>query len=257
MENDATETVDAHGLTIAFPATSRLLGTIRSRGAYEPHVAAAIREGVPAGGHFLDIGANVGYFSLIGALAAGADGYVTAFEPDEANAALIRENSAANGLADTIEVHKVALSDRIGVLPLYRNPTNVADYRLHADGAFQQNAADLVAVTDLDSEHLTRTAVDFIKMDIQGAEGFAVEGMRETLGEQEAVGMVLEFCPEQLDASGYGWECLIDTLAEMGFGGFVVLQKHGVTTIDGLKRFMASLEAGRFYNVTCRKGPGA
>lgn len=78
------------------------------RGTLETSVQEAMRRLLPRGGVFFDVGANIGFFSLIAARLVGPDGKVVAFEPVPATAALISENAQRNGLA-TIDVRERAV----------------------------------------------------------------------------------------------------------------------------------------------------
>jgi FkbM family methyltransferase len=80
--------------------------------ANEVPVQEAIRDGLTPGAVFFDVGANVGFFSLMAARCVGPTGRVVAFEPIPTHAASIRSNAELNGLS--IEVIEAAVGDRHG-----------------------------------------------------------------------------------------------------------------------------------------------
>lgn len=254
-----TETVTAYGMRVTFPRGSRLLSAIKNRGTYEPMVAATIRKNLKPGDHFLDVGAHVGLFTLVGAEVVGADGFVTAIEPDPECMGLLKHNVHQNRFSRTVDILPVALADENAtVAPLYRNPKNDADCQLYPSDEFKQNESTPVTVRPLDDMQLARGNIDFIKMDIQGAEGWAIEGMRETIAAQERLGMVIEVWPQTLDVSGYGWERLVDRLVDLGFS-FCVLRKQaagrvGASGAADVKKFLSLLKPGRFVNLLCQRG---
>jgi FkbM family methyltransferase len=99
------------------PAAGLRLGTQAASADYgneanEVPVQEAIRDGLTPGAVFVDVGANVGFFSLMAARCVGPTGRVVAFEPIAAHAASIRSNAELNGLS--IDVVEAAVGDRHG-----------------------------------------------------------------------------------------------------------------------------------------------
>lgn len=129
------------------------------------------------GDHFLDIGANVGVYSVLAAAYVGADGSIDAFEPVERTAARIEEQAKLNGLHN-LRVHRLAVSDSDGPLDFgYAS----SDAMMHLRREGESGPGKLrVRSTRLDSfEPYARYAVG--KMDIEGAEPLALAGATERL----------------------------------------------------------------------------
>jgi FkbM family methyltransferase len=152
------------------------------RGTLEPPVQAALRRHVAPGAVVYDIGANLGFFSLLAARLAGPQGRVHAFEPAPANAAAIRANAAANGL-ERIDVLELALADAPG-----RAGLSVPD---DASWAFlERYAPDRAAGAGIEVEVETVDRLvaagrlappGLVKIDVEGAELDVLAGMEETL----------------------------------------------------------------------------
>ena len=88
-------------------------------GLYELDTLRLLRAFLKPGDHFVDCGANIGYFTFAAVKAVGPAGRVDAFEPDPVNRARLEENLAANGSPANVHVHPVALSDHSGEATLY------------------------------------------------------------------------------------------------------------------------------------------
>lgn len=150
-------------------------------GLYELDTARAIKRALRPGDTFIDGGANIGYFTLIAAKAVGASGRVHAFEPQPDNRRRLAEHVAMNGLGDVVTIHPVALSDRAGEVELHTfdNPASNHGQSTFFAGS-QATHAVSVRTVRLD-DYLPDVAPRLIKLDIEGAEPLAIDGMRETL----------------------------------------------------------------------------
>lgn len=146
----------------------------------EVTVQQAIVEHLEAGAVFYDVGANVGFFALLGARAVGPGGAVHAFEPVPRLAAAAQRNVARNGVA--VEVHQIAVggSDGEAALALARHPGGAA---LASAGAPPDRVGELqVTVRSIDS--LVRDGLPLptlVKIDVEGAELEVLEGMAGTV----------------------------------------------------------------------------
>lgn len=151
-------------------------------GSYETPVQTALIDNVSAGGVVYDIGANVGFFSLLAARHVGPQGRVYAFEPVARNAAAIERGARLNGFAG-LEVFAKAAGAASGVADL-----NLAR---HIGGAVLASVGappdprgsvpvEVVAVDDLIRERSLRPP-SLVKIDVEGAELEVIRGMRATL----------------------------------------------------------------------------
>jgi len=126
----------------------------------------------------VDIGAHIGLFSLRAAKKVGSRGRVIAIEPAPQNIYFLRKNIAANSLSNVLIVEKGVWSKRC-LLPLY-----VHECSGNSSLLSQSNRRVWVEVDELDRilEDLGVRTVNFVKMDIEGAEIEALKGARRTLG---------------------------------------------------------------------------
>jgi FkbM family methyltransferase len=150
-------------------------------GSDEPYLQKAIRKYVAPGDTVYDIGANMGYVSLSLAKRVGPSGHVIAFEPVPRNVALLRTNIENNHLRN-IQVLEVAALDRCGT-GLIRIAENLSTASLiwHRNNP---SATELIIHTvAIDSLVEARELPEprFVKIDVEGAEGLALLGMRRTV----------------------------------------------------------------------------
>jgi FkbM family methyltransferase len=143
---------------------------------------------------FLDVGANIGYMTLLGARACGPSGRVIAIEPEARNLSLLQANLWRNRLGAT--VLPAAAYSRHGFLHLVLNERNPGDHQVHQGGG-----EALVPCVRLD-EHLGDTHVDVAKIDTQGTDNEVVAGMAGLVRHNPAIIMLAEFWLEGMEQRG-------------------------------------------------------
>lgn len=184
------------------------------RGVLETGVQEALRRHVGGGSVVYDVGANIGFFSLLAARFAGPDGAVEAFEPLPANAAGIRRNLALND-ARTVSVHEVAVGSSSGRAQLLS--VDEGSWSHLADRGWHPRTQAVLEVDVVTIDELVaggQRPPGIVKIDVEGSEIAVLEGMRETIREH-APAIVCELHAtnsEFLDAiDGLGYEaCNLD-----------------------------------------------
>ena len=141
-------------------------------GSYEVEIQLRLLQQVRPGNIFYDIGANVGFYSLLAALVCDP-GQVCAFEPVPANLAYLRKHLELNHLTN-VHVFPMAISDTTGMGSFYLSKTR-ATGRLEADGNVRVQISSLDALI----QRKNLPPPDCIKMDIEGAEFRALLGAKE------------------------------------------------------------------------------
>lgn len=184
----------------------------------EPHTIAWL-EAMPEGSVLVDIGANVGMYSVFAAVVGGAR--VFAFEPESQNYALLNANIAANGMSDRITAYPLAASEAMRFDKLYLSQFDTgASCHSFADevghdlkprkSAFTQGA--MAVPLDQLIEAGAMPVPDFIKIDVDGIEHKVLEGARSTLARGKVKGVLVE-----LNTHLEEHRKAIDLLHELGF----------------------------------------
>ena len=187
-------------------------------GVYERQETRWIRNYLQPGMTVLDIGSNFGYYALLAAGEVGPGGKVMAFEPYEPNRIQPERHIELNGLSSRVSVAEQALSDGPGTLSFVIPPDSCLGVgHLAAEG--QEGATVEVPVTTLDAwasgQDLGR--LDFIKLDVEGAESLVLRGGQETFS-RFLPAMLVEINPEGLAAFGSTPWDLIQSLQNLGYG---------------------------------------
>lgn len=196
-------TLDIKGLRITVDALDTVVGAQLIRdGEWEPYETALFLETIKSGMVVVDIGANIGYYTVLAARAVGSEGRVIAFEPDHRNFTLLTQNVEANGFSNRVTLLPVALSDHEGSLTLYRDDGNFGAHSL-AEGNVIGTDQLAIPCARLDDvlEALEIGHVDVVKIDTQGAEGLVFTGAERVLS-QEELWVFTEFWPSGLRRLG-------------------------------------------------------
>lgn len=188
------------------------IGVARA-GGYEPYESSLLESLVTPGSTVLDVGANLGLYTLRFARATGPTGQVVAFEPAPPTARLLAHNVRVNGYRH-VRVEQRALADGSGVRSLFLSETNIGDHRLHA--AEEPRRCIDVEVVRLDDVVQSAGALSLVKMDIQGGEHAALDGMVRTLDAHPEAWVATEYWPYGLAAAGRSGAEFLARLRSLG-----------------------------------------
>jgi len=158
------------------------------QGVVEPGVQQTLADYLSAGMTVYDIGANIGFFSLLAARLVGNEGRVVAFEADPDAAARLREHAARNGFS-WIAVEEKAVWSQTGEVRFVRSdPVTSPDLGLghvEMDGGAKYSIG--VAAVSLDDYAMHAPVPDFVKCDVEGAEAEVVRGAQRLLAGKRPV----------------------------------------------------------------------
>ena len=184
--------VDFHGLKVYPWRGDQLIGEhVLASADYEPHLLPLFVDSIPVGGTVVDIGANIGTFTLMAARKAGEGGRVYAIEPIARNVQSICAGVLGNGFRN-VSVLPVAASGEFGVVPILRNENSSNGI---VDTQSDPRYADaLVPTQRLDFLLHGIDRLDVIKMDIEGHEPMAWPGMESLVRRYRPV-IFSEFSP--------------------------------------------------------------
>ncbi len=192
-------------------------------GEYEPRETKALLGLLRPGMTFVDIGANTGYYAVLAAKSVGERGKVIAFEPCPDNVEILRRNVAINKLRNMIVVNAAVTASR-GDVTLRLCEINAGDHRIYDGGdddfynAGMPRKTTTVTGFALDGYmRLHGLEADVIKMDIQGAEHIALQGMKGVLCQNRDVVMMVEYWPHGLRQCGSHPKVFLMEMRRLGF----------------------------------------
>jgi FkbM family methyltransferase len=193
-------------------------------GTSEPHLQGIIREYVSAGDTVYDIGANIGYVSLSLAKSVGPSGRVIAFEPVPKNVDSFRENIRINHLTN-VQLLESAASDQFGEAVI-----RIAENLSTASLVWHRNDASATELTirTVQIDQLVESGdlgyPRFVKIDVEGAEGSVLKGMRRTVAAAKPVLFI--------ECSDAGRETTWNLLRELGYHCHSAITRKRVDALE-------------------------
>lgn len=218
---------------------------------YEPGTTALIERLLREGIVVVDAGAHVGYYTLLAARGVGNSGRVYAFEPESRNFELLVKNVQLNGYTNVMPIRK-ALSNRSGVASLYLQGT--AQHSLYRSPSTERahQSVELITLDEfLEAEGWPD--VRLVKVDIEGGEPIAIEGMRRLIERSKELCIIVEFAPAHLRRAGTEPEALIRRLQALGFTLHAIDDRKGLRPFDVERDVPRLRYADSYVNLLCQK----
>jgi len=169
------------------PADESIAPHLIAHGFWEWWIHTVVCSLVKPGDHVLDVGANVGYYSLAMAAEVGSEGFVTALEANPALASLTRRSLVFNGFAARSAVIAKAASDTAGRVTFTTSRKNAGGGHLHVmDSAFGEDT-QTINVEAIRLDDLGLEGVRFIRIDTEGSEPKVLRGAERLLQRPDVV----------------------------------------------------------------------
>jgi len=204
--------------------TSRALAI---RGVHEEFQTHLFSKALTKNDIVVDIGAHIGYYSLMSARIVGNGGKVYAFEPDPENLRLLLKNIRLNGFSHIIYPVRKAISDVSGVTKLFLSSEDTGSHSISVSNRGKQHVEVRTITLDEFFATLGNYEVDIIKMDIEGAEMKALLGMDKVLRNNNDLVIFSEFWPYGIAHSGHSPRRFLKIIKEYGFLIYIIDDEQG------------------------------
>ena len=196
------------------------------KGTYEPEETKIFKENIEEGMIVIDIGANIGYYTLIASKLVGDKGKVYAFEPDIRSYNLLVKNIKINKCNNVIPILK-AVSNKSGNSTLFINNLEATSSSLSKENCRNRTNSIKVKTVTLDESF---GKIDIIKMDVEGAERIIIEGGKRVL-KNNNLKILMEFNIKMLKSLGTDKSILLNQLKLLGYKTKHRIMRYGFTTL--------------------------
>ncbi len=246
--------VERYGARIHLNPRDPVISGALALRAYEKPETRFFLTAIQPGMTFLDIGANIGYYTALALARIGPRGRVVAVEPDPEAFRYLRLTAGANG-GDRATLVNQGLADTPGTLRLYRNLSNRGDNRLYANDLAGDHVEVQVARADDVLAGLGIDRVDLIKMDVQGFEGKVLSGLERTMRNSDSLVLLSEFWPWGLRQAGSDPLEVLARLQALGFQLRELTGNGSTAPLTDHAAFIGRYTGRKYANIVARRRP--
>ena len=218
---------------------------------WEPEETEILKKIIKNGMNLVDIGSNIGYYTLLFSKWTGDKGIVFSFEPESENFELLKKNIHINQ-AKNVRVFQRAVSDQNESKLLFLAQENKGDHKIIDLKENNDTEKVMVECVTLDSSEVSNYRIDLIKMDIQGAEMLALNGMTKTLEKNPEIILLTEMWPYGIEKSGYSPLEFFDKLKELGFE-ILILENKEWRPFERNNKLLTNYQPKDYVNLLCKR----
>lgn len=187
-----------------------------------------------------DIGANIGYLTFLAAKICGDTGLVIAFEPENRNCELMKKSLVLNRYKN-VEIINKAISDKSKTGKLFISPYgSVVNTIVSGDKECASTDIEVMSLDDFISMRKIRP--DFIKIDVQGAEYLALEGMKDLLEKNYPLKIVVELSPRSKPEKMNNFIHYWNKLEELGFNAYYLKEPRKPIDVKSFKIYESEIK---------------
>lgn len=227
------------------------------RGTHNEEEAMMVRNNIKKDEIVVDLGAHIGYYTLMMAKLVGQNGKVFAFEPEPRNLELLHKNIEVNSYKN-IEVIPKAVSDIDGVCTLFVGQESFGANKIFKPKKtdtqkFDEIKTKTIRLDDYFKEIGFLKKISFIKMDIEGSEVRALQGMKNILELNENLKIFTEINRDALEDNNSNFKNMLELLNEYDFKFYVPDKKESEWEKVEIDSFEELLENDSVMNILCKK----
>ncbi|HEX7362826.1 MAG TPA: FkbM family methyltransferase [Bryobacteraceae bacterium] len=246
-------TLKRRGATIVLNPNDPVISGALTLGCYELQETAFFLKACRPGVTFLDIGANVGYYTALALSKMNGNGRVIALEPDPESFRYLQATAAANGGSIAVCVQKAAARHH-GRMTLFTSHDNRGDNRLYSNELAQGSCEVETAPVDDILKSVGSPTVDLVKMDVQGFEPYVLAGMHRTIQRSPRMILLTEFWPHGIRSAGADPAQFLTGMERLGFRLYELSKKTALAPVLEHSDLIARLKGRRYKNLVGIKG---
>jgi len=198
-------------------------------GTFEPFETEILKKEIEKGNNIVDVGASIGYYTLLFAKWIGSEGKVFSFEPSHEKFPVLKKNVNVNN---------------------YKNVT--LEQKYVSNKSTINSEINSIALDDYFSKHDTK--INLIKMDIEGSEGLAIEGMRKLLEKNKDIKILTEIHTQELRRCGIEPNDFLNNLKKLGFSIYNINEKRKILEKTSIEELLKNYPAEDvFTNIFCKR----
>ena len=211
---------------------------------FEKNETKLVEKVIQKGDVIVDIGANIGFYTLKFSKLTGPKGHVHAFEPDKKNYKLLEEHTLVDKCENTSLINK-GVSSKNGLTKLYISDINIGMHRAYKSIVCSDHTIEVEMIKLDDYFKDSNTKIDFLKIDIEGFEYFAFSGMTQLLNSNKDIKIMTEFSPLSIIESGTSHLELINIFDDLNLELYDIDNNLNQINIQDIKEQLKVLEQNK------------
>ncbi len=224
---EATRTM--FGATMAGNTKDTIQKHIYYFGTWEPHISAFVSSRLKKGDYFIDIGANIGYYSLLASTLIEKEGKVIAIEASPKVFEMLQRHIKINDFQNIKTICCAVSNKRDKLVIHHAEESNIGatsvvhNFKQSFEPDMEVDAAPLGDI--LLNDEISRARI--IKIDVEGAEWLVIEGMESVFPKlRDDVEILLEVTPETLEHFGKKFDDLLAVFTKFGFNAYTIRNEY-------------------------------
>jgi FkbM family methyltransferase len=210
---------------------------------HEPLTSKIFKSLLKPGDVVIDVGANIGHYTLLAAAVVGPLGRIHAVECSPETLSMLSNNVSKNKLQNVV-VHPVAAASERGTLSLNVTAIGLSWFDPHSNWPTVQGSGTTVEVQAVPLDEIISSPVNLIKIDAEGVDLDVLKGMKRILSESPGVSIIVEWAPPLLVESGKDPLEIIQWLQDAGFSNISVIDEKNKKQLS-LEDALALVRAGK------------
>ena len=221
------------GFIMAFPAEEWRFATYAILvGQPEPGLYSVMKETIREGMVVIDVGANVGTYTLLALRQIGSRGMVLSYEPTPRAFDILKNNVQVNAFLESgrVDLRRKAVSDSTQAnTTFFVSKKCLGHSSLYADDKLSSNEVETIEIetVSLDDDVGVHGEVDVVKIDAEGAEPAILRGMRQIINNNPEITIFIEFAPQHLVRANVDPRSYLEQIRNQGFEIFEVKEPTG------------------------------
>jgi len=191
---------------------------------HEPLTSKVFKSVLKPGDVVIDVGANIGHYTLLAASVVGPLGRIHAVECSPGTLALLSNNVAKNKLQN-VAIHPFAASNQRGTLPLNVTAIGLSWFNPHSNWPAVSGSGTSLEVQAVPVDEIVSPPVNLVKIDAEGVDLDVLKGMTHILSESPGVSIIVEWAPPLLAEIGKDPLEMIRWLQDAGFSNITVIDE--------------------------------
>jgi len=248
LDNTIIKQVDDHFLLLDKDDEPTLQAF--SQSGYEKTTVSLLKKILNEGMNAINIGANIGYFTLIMAKCVGEQGHIISFEPFQRTSEILKKNVEINGYSN-IEIVTKGVSNTTKNVDLWVGGGSVYNFISEKspehDPRLQKITIEAISIDEFFKNK--KMNIHLAQIDAEGSEKYILEGMQEIIKKNPSMNIIIEYNPYTLELTGTSGGEFLELIVKMGFYIYLIDEKENKIKLYDKEQILKDFDKPEVVNL--------